>query len=297
MQTIKQNNVELCYEVLGENNKQNLILISGLGSQLIRWDDDFCAVLVQKGFRVIRFDNRDSGCSVFLSEQKEEYGNDIEKAFEKVKVEGAPYSLYDMATDVIALMDHLHIDKAHIAGRSMGGIITQLIGADFPNRVLSLTVIMSTSLNPVLPPVAPDVMAMMTRKPVNPIADRHGYIQDALAFARRIGGTKYPLDENREIELIENELKRSRSENGTLRQLLAMGTMVFDETKAKQITAPVVIIHGTDDPIFHPDCAADLARLIPHAKLLLMEGMGHAIPSELYSYFGAVITEQSKGIL
>lgn len=294
---IKQNNAELWYEILGENNKQDLILISGLGSQMIRWDDDFCALLVQKGFRVIRFDNRDSGCSVFLSERKEEYGNNLEKAFEKVKAEGPPYSLYDMTADVIALLDHLHIDKAHIAGRSMGGIIAQLIGADFPERVLSLTIIMSTSLNPALPPVTPDVMTMMTRKPIDPNADREGYIQDALAFARRIGGTKYPFDENKEIELIEIELKRSRSKNGTLRQLLALGTMVFDAAKIKQITVPVVIIHGTDDPIFHPDCATDLARLIPHAKLLLMEGMGHAIPPELYSYIVAVITEQSNKTL
>jgi len=294
MHTISIPNVELCYTVLGENNSESIVLIPGLGSQLIRWDDSFCQLLVQNGFRVIRLDNRDSGASVFKSNSKNDYGSDFEKAFEKVKREGPPYSLNDMAADVIALLDHLKIDKTHIAGRSMGGIIGQLLGANYPERVQSLTIIMSTSLNPNLPPVAPDVMAMMMQPAVDVSVDCDAYITQALTFAKRIAGSAFPLDEEQERNMIEAELKRSKPGTSVLRQLLAMGTWSYQETILNKIGVPTQIIHGTEDPIFHPECARDLARSIPEAKLQFIEGMGHAIPPECYSVVTKLIVANSK---
>ncbi|MEO4006543.1 MULTISPECIES: alpha/beta hydrolase [unclassified Flavobacterium] len=294
MHTISIHNVELCYTVLGENNPESIVLIPGLGSQLIRWDEAFCQLLVQKGFQVIRLDNRDSGASVYKPDSKNDYDGDLEKAFEKVKREGPPYSLNDMAADVIALLDHLKIDKAHIAGRSMGGIIGQLLGANYPERVRSLTIIMSTSLNPNLPPVAPDVMAMMTKPAVDASVDREAYITHALTFAKRIAGTAFPLDEEQERKMIETELKRSKPGNSVLRQLLAMGSWSYQEAILNKIMVPTQIIHGTEDPIFHPECARDLVRSIPDAKLELIEGMGHAIPPECYTVVTELIVANTK---
>jgi len=282
MPTVALHNVEVYYTVLGDNNPESIVLIPGLGSQLIRWDEAFCQTLVQNGFRVIRLDNRDSGASVFKTDPQNGYGNDLEKAFEKVKREGPPYSLNDMAFDVIGLLNHLNIDKTHIAGRSMGGIIGQLLAVNYPERVQSLTIIMSTSLNPVLPPVAPDVMAMMTQSPIDVVANREDYIKHALAFSKRISGAVFPCDEVWERKMIVAELKRAKPENSTFRQLLAMGSWKYEEAILKKITAPTLIIHGTEDPIFHPECARDLARSIPESQLRFIEGMGHVIPSECY---------------
>ncbi|MPT35175.1 MAG: alpha/beta hydrolase [Flavobacterium sp.] len=294
MNTISIHNVELCYTVLGENNPESIVLLPGLGSQLIRWDEAFCQLLIQKGFQVIRLDNRDSGASVFKPDHHNDYGNTLEMAFEEVKRVRHPYSLQDMAADVIALLDHLKIDKAHIAGRSMGGIIGQLLGANYPERVRSLTIIMATSLNPNLPPVAPDVMAMMTKPVVDASIDHEAYITHALTFAKRIAGTAFPLDEEQERKMIEAELKRSQPGNSVLRQLLAMGSWSYQEAILNKIMVPTQIIHGTEDPIFHPECAKDLARSIPDAKLQLINGMGHAIPPECYTGVTELIVANTK---
>lgn len=276
------NEVELCYEVLGEKNPDTIVLISGLGSQMIRWDHTFCDLLVEKGFRVIRFDNRDSGSSVFNSKREIPSDKSIEEIFAKLSKEGIPYSLMDMADDVIGLLNHLNIEKAHIAGRSMGGIIAQLLGSYYPERVLSLTIIMSTSMNPSLPKPDPEVMAMLTRVSADPILQKEEYLREKIHFAKKISGSGYVFDSNQEKALLEEELIRSRTKNGTIRQLLAMGSFQYNPEVLKKITAPALIIHGTDDLIFHPDCGKDIADSIPGAEWLLIEGMGHSIAVELF---------------
>lgn len=282
MKTVKMNEVELCYEVLGEKNPDTIVLISGLGSQMIRWDHTFCDLLVEKGFRVIRFDNRDSGSSVFNSKREIPSDKSIEEIFAKLSKEGIPYSLMDMADDVIGLLNHLNIEKAHIAGRSMGGIIAQLLGSYYPERVLSLTIIMSTSMNPSLPKPDPEVMAMLTRVSADPILQKEEYLREKIHFAKKISGSGYVFDSNQEKALLEEELIRSRTKNGIIRQLLAMGSFQYNPEVLKKITAPALIIHGTDDLIFHPDCGKDIADSIPGAEWLLIEGMGHSIAVELF---------------
>ncbi|QWT88269.1 alpha/beta hydrolase [Chryseobacterium sp. PCH239] len=294
MKTVKMNEVELCYEVLGEKNPDTIVLISGLGSQMIRWDHTFCDLLVEKGFRVIRFDNRDSGSSVFNSKREIPSDKSIEEIFAKLSKEGIPYSLMDMADDVIGLLNHLNIEKAHIAGRSMGGIIAQLLGSYYPERVLSLTIIMSTSMNPSLPKPDPEVMAMLTRVSADPILQKEEYLREKIHFAKKISGSGYVFDSNQEKALLEEELIRSRTKNGTIRQLLAMGSFQYNPEVLKKITAPALIIHGTDDLIFHPDCGKDIADSIPGAEWLLIEGMGHSIPADLYSFIGNRISDSTK---
>ncbi|MCC3215389.1 alpha/beta hydrolase [Chryseobacterium sp. X308] len=294
MKTVKMNEVELCYEVLGEKNPDTIVLISGLGSQMICWDHTFCDLLVEKGFRVIRFDNRDSGSSVFNSKREIPSDKSIEEIFAKLSKEGIPYSLMDMADDVIGLLNHLNIEKAHIAGRSMGGIIAQLLGSYYPERVLSLTIIMSTSMNPSLPKPDPEVMAMLTRVSADPILQKEEYLREKIHFAKKISGSGYVFDSNQEKALLEEELIRSRTKNGIIRQLLAMGSFQYNPEVLKKITAPALIIHGTDDLIFHPDCGKDIADSIPGAEWLLIEGMGHSIPRKLYVFIIARIFDLTK---
>ncbi|RKE75557.1 pimeloyl-ACP methyl ester carboxylesterase [Chryseobacterium sp. AG363] len=276
------NDVELCYEVFGEKNSDVIVLIPGLGSQMIRWDTTFCDLLVEKGFRVIRFDNRDSGSSVFNSKREIPSDKRIEEIFAMLSKEGISYSLMEMANDVIGLLNHLNIEKAHIAGRSMGGIIAQLLGSYYPERVLSLTIIMSTSMNPSLPKPDPEVMAMMTQVSADPVLQKEEYLREKIRFAKKISGSGYIFDSNQEKALLEEELIRSRTKNGIIRQLLAMASFQYNPEVPKKITAPTLIIHGTDDLIFHPDCGKDIADSIPGAKWLLIEGMGHFIPRELF---------------
>ncbi|MDH6254123.1 pimeloyl-ACP methyl ester carboxylesterase [Chryseobacterium sp. H1D6B] len=285
--TVKINNIDLCYEIIGENTCKNIVLIAGLGSQMIRWDNTFCQLLADKGFRVIRFDNRDSGCSIFNERKNFHLNHPIEEVLKDIRRENIPYSLQDMAEDVIGLLDSLKIEKTHIAGRSMGGVIAQLLSSFYPERVQTMSIIMSTSLNPSLPPADPEVMAMMTKPRTDPSVCKENYFKESLAFAEKITGNNYRLDEEQEIKMIDEELSRSQSKGGIFRQLLAMGFYEYNEEILNKITAPVLVIHGTEDPIFHPDCAQDITRSIPNSELLLIEGMGHSIPSELY----AVITD------
>lgn len=294
METIRIQDIDLCYEIFGEGNSKNIVLISGLGSQMIRWDSKFCKLLAEKGFRVIRFDNRDSGNSVFNAKKEIPSDKSIEEVFAVINKEGIPYTLMDMANDVIGMLDHLKIEKAHIAGRSMGGIIAQILGSYYPERVLSLTIIMSTSLKPALPKPDPEVMAMMTQVSADPFLYREEYFREKLHFAEKISGSGYLFDPNQEKVLLEEELTRSRTKNGIIRQLLAMGSFQYNPDMLKKITAPALIIHGTDDLIFHPDCGKDIADSIPNAEWLLIEGMGHSIPEELYGFINGRISDLAK---
>ena len=294
MKTVRIDDVEICYEVLGEKNTETIVLISGLGSQMIRWEDNFCQLLVNKGFKVIRFDNRDSGSSVYIPGKEIRLNGNIQEYFSTLKPEDLPYSLMDMAKDVIDLLDHLQIEKAHFAGRSMGGIIAQLLGSYFPERVLSLTVIMSTSLNPSLPSANPEVMEMMMKPSADPVKDRETYFAEKISFAKKISGSGYPFDQSLEIALIEEEFSRSKTKNGIIRQLLAIGSYLYHPEVLKKIEAPVLVIHGTDDPIFHPECGKDIADTIPGAEFVLVEGMGHSIPKELFGYIGELVFHQKE---
>ncbi|MBV8326348.1 alpha/beta hydrolase [Chryseobacterium sp.] len=294
METLTIDDVELCYEILGKENNKTILLIPGLGSQMIRWEDSFCRLLSGQGFRIIRFDNRDSGASVFTGQKEMTSGRSIEELFSNLKKEDLPYSLTDMAQDVIRLLNHLQIDKAHIIGRSMGGIIAQILGAFHPERLISMTIIMSTSLNPELPPPDPEVMRMMTKPPADPVTEKEAYIREKLNFAQSIAGTIYPLDTVKEISLIEEELNRSRTKNGMIRQLMAMGSYQYNPDILKRITVPSLIIHGTDDLIFHPDCAKDLHAGISDSQLILIDGMGHSIPAELFGLLSRHILSLTK---
>lgn len=283
MNHISVNNIELSYDVLGKENKETVLLIAGLGTQMLRWTIPFCQLLVDKGFRVIRFDNRDTGQSTHFSKSKTISMQELIQSAQDGKLPEIPYTLFDMAKDAIGLLDALSIDKAHIVGRSMGGIIAQLMASEYPERVSSMTSIMSTSLNPTLPQAEAQVMGMMLQPKPDYNTDAKGFLEKSLMFAKRIAGSKYPLDEQMTIDILTEERKRSAGENGLMRQVLAIAATGYDKERLAQITAPSLIIHGSEDPIFPVECGRDTAASIPNSKLLVLDGMGHDIPAELYA--------------
>ncbi|TDW48143.1 pimeloyl-ACP methyl ester carboxylesterase [Flavobacterium sp. 270] len=288
------NKIELCYDIIGEENNNTIVLISGLGTQMIRWSIPFCELLAQKGFRVIRFDNRDSGCSTFFSNQKVPDLKELQDLLQSGKSINAPYTLFDMVDDLIGLMDFLSIDKAHFIGRSMGGIIAQLAAGKYPERVMTLTSIMSTSLNPNLPAAHEDVMQMMLSPKPDPNFNKTVFIEQAITFLKRISGSRFSFNEDDQIAIIEEEIVRSKGQNGLLRQLIAIITTGYKKERLEKIKVPTLVIHGSEDPVFLPECGKDTADSVADAKYMLIEGMGHEIPAELFLSMTDAIGEHCK---
>ncbi len=282
MATLEANGIALSYDSFGDDDAETILLIAGLGTQMIRWTVPFCGALATLGYRVIRFDNRDAGCSThFTGHPSPDFGK-LAAALAAGKQPDVPYTLRDMAADAIGLLDALAIDRAHFVGRSMGGMIAQVAASEHPSRVLSLTSIMSSTGNPKLPSAAPDVMAMMMRSAPNPIKDQAGFLEHSVAFARRIAGPRFPFDEETYSALVLEEARRAYDPAGFGRQIAAIAVAGDRRSRLARITSPTLVVHGADDPLIPSACGEDTASSIPHAEFLLIEGMGHDLPPELY---------------
>ncbi|MDF0603934.1 alpha/beta fold hydrolase [Psychromarinibacter sp. C21-152] len=242
---------------------------------MIRWSTPFTAALAARGYRVIRFDNRDCGLSTHLDALPAPDFGALAAALVAGERPAMPYSLTDMVNDALALLDALDIDRAHVVGRSMGGMIAQAMASEAPDRVLSLTSIMSGTGNPALPQADPEVMALMTRPRPDPAADPDGFLAHSLAFARRIAGSGSAFDPEAEGRLALQEARRARDPAGTARQLAAMATAGDRRDRLATIAAPTLVVHGTEDPLIPPDHGRDTADAIPGAELMLIDGMGH----------------------
>ncbi|SHF38701.1 Pimeloyl-ACP methyl ester carboxylesterase [Seinonella peptonophila] len=282
MNILKVNGVDLAYDSFGNENDEAIILISGLGTQMIRWTVPFCRILAARGFRVIRFDNRDVGCSTHFSHYQALDFDALATTLMSGQRTDIPYTLDDMSNDAIGLLDALSIDRAHFVGRSMGGMIAQIAASEYPERVLSLTSIMSSSGNPALPQSSPDVMAMMTKPAPNPFEDEAGFLAHSLSFAKRIAGTGYPFEEDTYRALILEEVQRAYDPGSVGRQIAAIAVSGDRRPRLATIKVPVLVIHGVDDPLFVPACGEDTASAIPGAELMLVDGMGHDLPHQLY---------------
>jgi pimeloyl-ACP methyl ester carboxylesterase len=282
MNILKANEVDLAYDSFGDETAEAILLIAGLGTQMIRWTVPFCKELAARGYHVIRFDNRDAGCSSHFRHHPTLDFSALATALMSGQRPDIPYTLNDMADDAIGLLDALSIDRSHFVGRSMGGMIAQIAASEHPERVLSLTSIMSSSGNPSLPQAAPDVMAMMTKPAPNPFEDEAGFLAHSLSFARRIAGTGYPLEEDDHRALILEEVQRAYDPGGFGRQIAAIAVSGDRRQRLATIKAPTLVIHGVDDPLFVVACGEDTASVIPGAELMLIEGMGHDLPHQLY---------------
>ncbi len=273
------NGLELAYEETGDPVAPAVLLIMGLGAPLTFWPDAFVDALAAHGFRVVRFDNRDFG----LSTKFDGVPADVEIADRKLTRGEAidpPYGLPDMARDAIGLLDALNIDKAHIVGSSMGGMIAQIIAADHGERVRSLVSIMSTSGDPDLPQGKPEAMAVFTLKRPPP-EDRPAFIAHAIRCQRAIGSLTLPEAESELRARVERAYDRSNYYEGVPRQLLAVMANGSRVSLLKRIATPALVIHGAEDPLVPPECGKDTAAHIPGAEFMLVEGMGHDFPTPL----------------
>jgi pimeloyl-ACP methyl ester carboxylesterase len=286
------NGIDLCYETFGDPVAEPLILIMGLGAQMIQWDDDFCRQLAARNFRVIRFDNRDIGQSSKLS------GGKPLSALELLKLRlfripvKAPYRLRDMAEDTVGLMDALGIPSAHLVGASMGGMIAQEIAISFPQRLRSLTSIMSTTGNPRIPGPTREAMAiLMAPAPKS----REEFLE---RFARtwkvlRVGS--FPEDEALDRARAERTFARGLNPAGAGRQLRAILASGSRKERLRTVKTPTLVIHGTVDPLVHPAGGKDTAASIPGARLLMIERMGHALPIPMWPQIIDAIDRHAHG--
>ena len=283
MPQAKANGITLEYDVHGPASGEPVLLIMGLGAQMTRWPMPFVEILAARGLRVIRFDNRDVG----LSEKIEAAGvPDLGKiigALMQGQKPDVPYLLDDMAADAVGLLDALEIGRAHIVGASLGGMVAQLVAADHPDRVLSLTSIMSSTGNRELPPATPEAIAVLNDRGPDPLVDLDGFLAHAVKGARAIGSPGYPADEAAVRERSLNDFRRSYNPPGFARQYAAAVASADRRPKLAGIRAPTVVIHGAGDPLVPVEGGHDTAQNIPGAELRVVPGMGHDFPPQLYA--------------
>jgi pimeloyl-ACP methyl ester carboxylesterase len=278
-QLARANGIDLCYEIFGNADAEPMLLIMGLGAQMIHWDDDFCRQLAARGFRVIRFDNRDIGQSSKLTGGKRLSPVELLKLrFLKIPV-AAPYRLHDMALDVIGLMDALGIQSAHLVGASMGGMIAQEVAISFPQRVRSLTSIMSTTGNPKIPPPTKEAAAVLMAPPPK---TKEEYFERFAQTWKVLRVGSFPQDEALDRSRAERTFARGLNPAGVARQLRAILASGSRKPRLASVKAPTLVIHGTVDPLVRPEGGKDTAASIPGAKLLMIEGMGHALPIPMW---------------
>ncbi|KAB7738843.1 alpha/beta fold hydrolase [Parvibaculum sedimenti] len=289
MPQVQANGINIEYESFGPEDRETVLLIMGLGGQLTVWQEELCHELVERGYRAIRFDNRDVGLSTKFDEAGMPDMAAIFGALMTGAKPNAPYSLDDMAADAVGLLDALEIERAHIAGASMGGMIAQLVAANHPERALSLTSIMSTTGNPALPQARPEAMEVLMA-PAAPADDLEAIVARGMKAWTTIGSPGYRTDEKTLREWVLRDARRSFYPVGTARQMAAIVANGDRREKLKNIAVPAVVLHGADDPLVPVEGGKDTAESIPGAELRIVPGMGHDFPAALVQVFADAIT-------
>jgi pimeloyl-ACP methyl ester carboxylesterase len=266
--------VELVYETIGDPADPALLLVMGLGMQLIHWDLEFCEGLAERGFHVIRFDNRDAGRSTKIDAPVP----NVMRAMAGVPTR-APYLLEDMANDSFGLLDQLGIERAHVTGVSMGGMIAQTMAIRRPERVLSLGSMLSTTGDRRVGTPKLRVWSVLMRRAPN---QREAYIEYFVRVFRMIGSPRYPVDEERMRERAAATYDRCHHPAGTARQLGAILASGSRTAGLRRLDVPAVVVHGRDDPLVPFRAGAATARAVPGAELVAIPGMGHDLPRELW---------------
>ena len=274
MARVATNGINIEYDTFGDKNRSPLLLIMGLSSQMVAWPEAFCHKLAQSGFWVLRFDNRDVGLSSKIEDAGVPDLMAALAAYEQGQPLDAPYTLSDMAADAFGLMDALGLEKAHVCGLSMGGMIAQIMAVEDPRRVSSLISMESSTGDPNLPHAKPQAMdAMMSLPP----QDRDGYIQHAVEVFRAFSGGSDKFDDNLQKELSAKSYDRLFYPIGFIRQLTAILASGNRTRSMASVTAPTLVIHGADDPLVPVAHGRATARAIPGSTLLIVEGLGHGI--------------------
>jgi pimeloyl-ACP methyl ester carboxylesterase len=287
MARAQANGIEIEYETFGDESNPTLLLVMGLGAQLIAWPDDFCEQLADRGFFVIRYDNRDVGLSTKFDDAPaasaaDTFGGNVPAA----------YLLDDMADDAAGLLDALGRDKAHVVGASMGDMIAQLIALRHASRVLSLTSIMShAGGDDAVPPDAEALAVLLAPRPAN----RDEVLDMAVKARQVIGGKGWPLDEARIREDAGRAFDRCYHPAGFLRQMAAIMASPSRVDRLKELRVPTLVLHGLDDTLVPPENGRRTADAIPDATLVEIDGMGHDLPEGAWSQIvDAIVANTEK---
>ncbi|OTG65519.1 alpha/beta fold hydrolase [Acinetobacter silvestris] len=287
------NGIQLHVEIGGKETDPTILLIMGLGAQMLFWPDFFCKSLIDQGFRVIRFDNRDIG----LSSKIRTNGPRL-NAFKLMSRfalgldnKGAPYNLYDMADDVALLIDRLGLEKTHILGASMGGMISQILAAKYPEKVEKIGLLFTSNNQPLLPPPFPKQLFSLIGKPES--RDEQGIINHSLKVFKHIGSPGY-VNHMETMQTAQKLYQRSYHPAGVLQQFLAIlctGSLLQLD---KQIQKPTLVVHGSKDRLLLPSHGKAVAKAISDAKFELIEGMGHDMPPHFIPQLSGLFTHHFK---
>jgi pimeloyl-ACP methyl ester carboxylesterase len=271
----RSNGIDLAYESFGDEAAPAMLLVMGLGAQMIAWDTAFCGQLAGRGFRVVRFDNRDIGMSAKLTQAGRPDIRSMMFAAMLGKRVSAPYLLRDMADDAAGLLDALGIERAHVVGASMGGAIGQEMAIHHPSRVHTLTSIMATTGAANLPPPTPEAMGvLMARVPSAPDA----YLAHHMNVMRVLRGPGFEEEAAGDAERGRLAFARGLSPDGVKRQLAAVIASGDRTAALRSVRVPTLVIHGEADPLVRVEGGVATAAAIPGARLLRIPAMGHALP-------------------
>lgn len=283
--TAKSNGIELAYETFGDPSHPTVLLIMGLGAQMVAWDDGICALLVARGHHVVRFDNRDIGQSTWIDTPGLDVGTKVLEAIGG-NVEGVPYLLRDMAADAAGLLDALGIESANVVGASMGGMIAQTLAIEHPAKVKTLTSIMSTTGNPAVgAPEEATLGVLLTPPPT----EREAAIEHGVTVARAIGYGPY-FDEDRARAIATLQYDRGFNPAGTARQLLAILASGSREEQLARLDLPALVVHGRADPLVTFSGGQRTAELIAGADFLAIDDMAHDVPQRHWARVADAIT-------
>jgi pimeloyl-ACP methyl ester carboxylesterase len=277
------NGIEIAYETIGDPSNPALLLIMGLGTQLIHWDRELCEMFAERGFHVIRFDNRDAGRSARIDAPVP----NLMRAMAGIKVD-APYLLDDMAEDAFGLLDHLGIEAAHVAGASMGGMIAQTMAIRRPERVLSLTSIMSTTGERRAGRPKLRVWGVLLKRAPR---DKEAAVEYFVRVFRQIGSKGFPVDEDRVRRLAAEAYERGHTPAGTGRQLAAIMASGDRTERLRELRVPTTVFHGRSDPLVPFRGGRATAEAIPDARLIAIPGMGHDLPREVWPQLVDAVAE------
>jgi pimeloyl-ACP methyl ester carboxylesterase len=277
------NGIEIAYEVIGDPSDPPLLLVMGLGTQLIHWDTELCELLAARGFRVIRFDNRDAGHSTQIDAPVP----NLRRGMAGLRID-APYLLKDMAEDAFGLLDHLGIEAAHVMGASMGGMVAQTMAILRPERVLSLVSIMSTTGDRRVGRPRLRVLSVLFRRAPS---DRDAYIEHFVRVFRLIGSKGFPSEEQHVREVAAASFERGHHAAGTGRQLAAILASGDRTEQLRALRVPTTVVHGEDDPLVPFRAGQATARAIPGARLIAIPGMGHDLPREVWPELVEAVVE------
>ncbi|GGC02370.1 hydrolase [Oxalicibacterium flavum] len=293
MPIAKVNELDIWYDTQGDPSHPPILLIVGLGMQAVSWPESFCRCLVERGFYVIRFDNRDNGLSTHLDHLgKPNTLLAVLKLALRMKL-AAGYLLDDMARDAVGLLDALQIRQAHVVGASMGGMIAQIVAGRYPERTLSLTSIMSTSGRRGLPPPTRAARKVLFAAPPDPL-NHEGVIAHFVRTMQVIGSPAYPTPPEALRERVARTVQRSLDPVATTRQLLAIGASGDRVALLEALRVPTLVIHGKADPLVPIEGGRDVAQLVPGAVMHEIDGMGHDLPDQLNPQLTALIAAHCR---